>query len=322
MAGALRPAVLLIVLASLLFIVTGLLDSSSAFEGCRLEPTSAPCQAVAVSSLESWIFGAVNLIVALLIARGHERILALRIGLAAFFMVERPVTAVALGPKPVESVALHFVTAVVEAVILATTMRIWRLGHSVGQSDLAFLSLPAASPPLATAAAAAADAPPAAGPIVMPRPVAPSEGKKDHERLATPERPVDAAARRVRWTIGLVALLLTAALVADAVVSGLVPGADIDLASPAWLVYVFALVALAVAARAVHGGRFAVGLLLAVSLLVFVERAFTPFALAVTDPASLGLHAAAAVLALGLALVCAASLRGTRSRRSGPALPL
>lgn len=135
MARAMRPAVVLIALASILFLVAGGLD---AWHG-------APDYA----SIESYGFGVVNLVVAVLIARGNERILALRMGLAAFFVVERPVTAL-IFPTPLDAVAVHFVTAVVELVILVSTLRVWHLGHSVGAADLSMLSLmsePAAPAP-------------------------------------------------------------------------------------------------------------------------------------------------------------------------------
>lgn len=128
MAGAMRPAVVLIALASILFLVAGGLD---AWYG---SPDYA--------SIESYAFGIVNLVVAVLIARGNERILALRMGLAAFFVVERPVTALVF-PTPLDAVAVHFVTAVVELVILVSTLRVWHLGHSVGAADLSMLSLTA-----------------------------------------------------------------------------------------------------------------------------------------------------------------------------------
>lgn len=126
MAVALRPAVLLIVFASVLFLLAGALDATRDLSD--------------IASIESYVLGLVNLLVAVLIARGSERILALRIGLAAFFLVERPVTAFAFGAKPEEAIAVHLATAAVEAVILISTLRLWRLGHSVGAEDLALLS--------------------------------------------------------------------------------------------------------------------------------------------------------------------------------------
>ncbi|MBI2323936.1 MAG: hypothetical protein HYY42_07265 [Chloroflexi bacterium] len=300
MAVALRPAVLLIVLASILFLAAGVLDTTSG--------------AVDAAAIESWIFSAVNVLVAVFIARGNERILALRIGLAAFFMVERPLTAVAFGPKPIEGIALHMATAIVEAFILISTLRVWRLGHSVSQTDLAFLTLPTSpAPRAATVGAARADVP-------LSTSGRPTRSRIARERIEE-AKPLGTRPRPL-WGFGLIgalALLLSAVLIGDAVVRGIVPGATVDLASPEWLAYVFALVILVVAARAVHQGRFAVRLLLVVALITFVERAFTPFALGIEDSTPLGLHAAAALLALGLALTCAASLGASRARRSPPA---
>lgn len=288
MAVALRPAVLLIILASVLFFAAGFLDAAAGEVG--------------PAAIESWIFGFVNLVVAGFIARGNERTLALRIGLAAFFMVERPVTAVAFGQKPIEAIALHLAAAIVEAFILISTLRVWRLGHSVSQSDLGMLSLSAAPAPTALAAPV-----PALG---------------DRKPKARPDKPLDTRPRPT-WgfgLIGILALLLALFLIGEAVARGIVPGAEVDLASPEWLGYVFALVVLVVASRAVHQGRFAVRLLLVVALIVFIERAFGPFALGNVDPTSLGLHAATALVAIALALACAASLRATRPW--GSALPL
>jgi len=83
-------------------------------------------------------------------------------------------------------------------------------------------------------------------------------------------------------------------------------------------VYLFALVILAVATRAVHGGTVALRLLFALALIFFVERAFSPFALKIADPVQLGLHGLAAFVALGLALATARAIRsgGGRSASS------
>ena len=193
MAVALRPAVLLIVVASVLFFAAGWLDTAAG--------------ATDPSTIASWVFGAVNLLVAVFIARGNERILALRIGLAAFFMVERPVTAIAFGPKPIESIVFHMATALLEAVILFSTLRIWRLGHSVGQAELAFLSLP--SSPLAATAGLPANLPdtPLAGPI--PSVAAPRARPKKEKRLGPlgPRR-----TRRVLLLTLMLALLTLAAV--------------------------------------------------------------------------------------------------------------
>jgi len=145
MAGAVRPAVLLIVFASLLFMLTGWLDASAALATCPGALLSQACLDAAASPVESVVFGVVNLLVAVLIARGSERMLAVRILLAGFFVLERPITALAFGERPSASIALHLTTAFVEAVILLSTVRIWHLGHSVSQMDLAALAIPSAA---------------------------------------------------------------------------------------------------------------------------------------------------------------------------------
>lgn len=127
MAVALRPAVLLIALASLLFLAAGALDTYHGVES--------------VASVESYALGALNLLVALLIARGSERMLALRIGLAAFFVVERPVSAVAFSGQPLDAIAVHLLTALIELAILISTLRLWHLGHSVGAAEMDLLSV-------------------------------------------------------------------------------------------------------------------------------------------------------------------------------------
>src|SRR2546426_11324779 len=70
-----------------------------------------------------------------MVAGGSERSLMARIGLSVVFLIERPATAFVLGPKPIESVITHLATAVIELVILATALRVWRLGHSFADAD-------------------------------------------------------------------------------------------------------------------------------------------------------------------------------------------
>ena len=186
MAVALRPAVLLIIIASLLFFSAGVLDTTSGV--------------IDASAIESWVFGAINLVVAVFIARGNERMLALRIGLAAFFMVERPVTAVAFGPKPIEGIALHMATAIVEAFILISTLRVWRLGHSVSQADLAFLALPlGGAPPAAAGASAASGRSVAVAPVSSPGTWARAGAARFARVAAQGLAKVAALARRARW---------------------------------------------------------------------------------------------------------------------------
>jgi hypothetical protein len=274
-AGALRPVVVLMFLATVLFVGDGILDGvypdGPAWIGSRLY------EGLGVSS---YLFAAFNLLLAVEIALGSERTLLARIGLSAFFIVERPTTAFALGPKPAASVALHVATAIVELVILLSALRVWRLGHGVESAHLDSLL--------------ALDAP-------------------------TPAQPADDASHptsggRSAVLIGAVTLVLAGILVADGLASGFVPGGrqwGVIGESSGWLVYLFAVVLLAVAVRAVHGGAAALRILLVLSLIFFVERAFSPLALRITDATLLALHALAAFVALALALACVAAIRGS-----------
>ncbi len=281
MARAMRPVVVLMLLATVLFVVDGILDHNYANQ-----PIFDEYKGVGWTS---FVFAIANLLMTLAVARGSERTLLGRIALSGFFILERPVTAFVLGDKPVTSVAVHFATAVVELIILVGAIRVWRLGHSLVPADMdAMFSLDPAAPP-------------------MPA-------------VAIVEAPAAAAPRRSSgWLIGLLTLLLALVLVFDGVVADFVPGGrDWGLTgdSSGWLVYLFAVVILVVATRAVHGGSLAPRLLLVLALIFFIERSFSPFALRVIDPVLLGLHGLAALIALALALATAAAIRegGDRQR--------
>ena len=244
MARAMRPVVLLMLLATVLFVVDGVLDHNYANLPILDEYKGV--------GWTSFVFAIANLLLTIAVARGSERTLLGRIALSGFFIVERPVTAFVLGPKPLGSIAIHFATAIVELVILIGAVRIWRLGHSVVPGDMdAMFSLESTG---------VAALPPA--PALVAAPIA----------------------RKPR--------------------------------SSGWLVYLFAVVVLTVATRAVHGGRVALRLLMALALIFFIERAFSPFALRVIDPVALGLHGLAALIALALALATAAAIRGGAGRTS------
>lgn len=278
MAGALRPVVVLMLLASALFIAAGVLDG--VYPGGRAWP--ADLAAI------SYVFALVNTFVAILVARGSERSLALRMGLSLFFVFERPASALLVGPKSTASIGVHLATALVELVILASAIRVWRLGHSVGSAELDDLL--------------ALDAAPVTPPAV------------EHEEAAPPAAGLPP---RSAWLIGIATLLLAVVLVADGLVAGFIPGGrewGISGDSSGWLVYLFALVILTIATRAVHGGHVALRLLTATALLFFLERAFSPFALRIFDPVALGLHALAAFIALAVALAATSALRGSRGR--------
>jgi len=287
MAGAIRPVVLLMLVASVLFVLDGILDG--VYPGGPAWFTGKYQNLAEIA----YIFAILNTLVAYFVARGSERSLMARIGLSAFFLVERPLTAFILGPKDLSAVVVHFATAALELVILVSAVRVWRLGHSVGEAELDLFGLRSSSP--------------------MPVPA--SDDDEPAPRQAGPGLP-----KRTARLLGGITLLLAAVLVADGVVSGFVPGGrEWGLSGDAsgWLVYLFAIVALTVAARAVHGGMLALRLLLATALLFVIERAFSPFALRVVDPIALVLHELAAFVALALALACASAIRGRRASAEG-----
>jgi hypothetical protein len=231
----------------------------------------------------SYVFAIVNTFVAIMVARGSERSLQSRIGLSVFFVIERPITAFALGPKPIESVATHFATAGIELLILVTALRVWRLGH--------------AAPDVETLFALEGSTPTAAQP----------ESSETAARART-----GAITARNAWLIGVVALGLAIALVADGIYEGYVPDGKTWTASSdgsGWIVYLFAAVVLSVAARAVHGRKLALRALIGIALILFIERSFTPFAVREQDPIVLALHAVGAFASLALALATAGAIR-------------
>jgi hypothetical protein len=277
-AGALRPVVLFMLLASLLFVVDGFFDG--------VYPGGPAWFNGRYNNLAeiSYVFAIVNTAVAVMVARGSERSLQSRIGLSVFFLVERPVTAFALGPKPVESIVTHFATAAVELLILVTALRVWRLGNAAPDVDTLFAlegSVPAATRP---------------------------ETSTDVRR-----RGAAAITNRHSWLIGAVAIAVAIALVADGVYEGYVPGGKAWTASldgSGWIVYLFAAVVLSIAVRAVHGAKLALRALVGMALIMFIERSFTPFAMREQDSIVLALHAVGAFASLALALVTAAAIRG------------
>ena len=277
MAGALRPVVLLMLFASLLFVVDGFLDG--VYPGGPAWFTGRYNNLAEIS----YVFAILNTVVAVMVARGSERSLQSRIGLSVFFLIERPITAFALGPKPVESILTHFATAGVELLILITALRVWRLGNTAPDVDTLF-SLEGSSPTSAKS-----------------------------EQNTEVRRNSSAMAARNAWLIGGVTLAMAVAFVADGIYEGYVPGGRSWTASTdgsGWIVYVFAAVALAVAARAVHGGTVALRALIGIALILFIERSFTPFSMREQDPIVLALHAVGAFASLAVALVTASVIRG------------
>jgi hypothetical protein len=275
-------------LASLLFVVDGILDG--VYPGGPAWFTGKYENLAEIA----YIFAVLNTVVAFLVARGSERSLIARIGLSAFFVLERPLTAFVLGPKSAPAVAVHLATAVVELVILVTALRVWRLGHSLATGEMDSLFALEGS-----------------GTLPVPA--------SDRDEPSAPPDP-DALPPRTAWLLGIVTLLLAGVFVADGVVSGFVPGGrqwGMAGESSGWLVYLFAVVVLTVATRAVHGRKLALRLLLATALIFFLERGFSPFALRVIDPVVLALHLFAALVAIALALACVSAIRSKNARSEG-----
>jgi hypothetical protein len=269
MAGALRPVVLLMLLASLLFLIDGFFDG--AYPGGPAWFTGKYDNLAELS----YVFAILNTVVAVMVARGSERSLQSRIGLSVFFLVERPITAFALGPKPVESVITHLATAGIELVILITALRVWRLGHAAPDVETLFR-------------------------LDAPVPHAGDADTSDKE----PRR--SAISLRDSWTIVGVAIALAIVFVVDGIYEGYVPGGkgwDASAGSSA-------AVAVAVAVRAMSGAKLVMRALIGVALVLFLERSFTPFAMREQDPIVLALHALGAFTSLALALVAANAIRG------------
>ena len=275
MAGALRPVVLLMLFASLLFVVDGFFDG--VYPGGPAWFTGRYNNLAEIA----YLFAIINTVVAVMVARGSERSLQSRIGLSVFFLIERPITAFALGPKPVESIVTHLATAAVELLILITALRVWRLGNAAPDVDSLF-ALEGSKP--------------------ATRPDAGAE---------SPRR--DATAMRNALLIGGTAIALALVLIADGIYEGYVPGGKgwtTSLDGSGWIVYLFAAVMLSVAARAVHGAKLALRALIGIALILFLERSFTPFSMREQDPIVLALHALGAFASLALALVTASVIRG------------
>src|SRR3979411_3133778 len=124
MAAALPPVVLLMLFASVLFVVDGVFDG--VYPGGPAWFTGKYENLAEIA----YVFAIINTAVAIGVARGSERSLQSRIGLSVFFLIERPITAFVLGPKPVESIITHFATARVEVLLLVPALRVWRPGNT------------------------------------------------------------------------------------------------------------------------------------------------------------------------------------------------
>lgn len=274
-------------LAAVLFFVAGLLDGVYP-GGERAEP------------LLSYVYalGLLNLGVAVWIARGSERGLVLRIVVAAALFFERFVSAFALGAKSNASIGVHVATAAIELVILLAGLRVLWLGRSLDAAELAAIFALQAWAPEEGAA--------------------PDDGRH-------PSGDAGRLPGRIAAGIAAFALALAASLVLDGALSGFVPDGrawGFEPAAAGWLAYLFAVVVLAVSVRAVHGARFSLRLLLALSLLLLLERTLGPLLVGRLDVTTWGVHGVAAFFALALALSAVAGLRAAAAaERRGTVTP-
>lgn len=272
------------VLASLLFVMSAVMNGAY--------PGGADWIDHPGSGWIAWVFALLNVAVALLIGLGSERGLLTRVILAAVFLVCL-VWLLLLQPTSA-TLVIYAVTALIEVVILVDSIRVWRLGRAMDSRDLD--------------AVFALDAP-IGVPSADPSPLAGAEG----------DGPTTAVlSARLTWSIGLLSLALATVLVLDGVVSGFIPGGStwgLYGKESGWLVYIFAMVALVVAVRAVHGSALSLRLLLVTALIVFLERPFSPLVLGDAGPLGLVLRLVAAALALATAVTCAMALRASEHAR-------
>ncbi len=276
MAGALRPVVVLMAIASALLVADGVMDG--VYPGGRAWLNGA----YHGFGWTAYLFAALNLLVALMVARGSERSLIARIGLSGFFLVERPLTAFVLSPpaKDPAAIGVHAATVLVELVILLGALRVWRLGRAFADEDVSEMFSMSAGSPMVAAVAARSEQP--------------------------------AAKASSAWVVGLLALALAGVLVADAALQRFLPGGRVwgfAAETIGWTSYVLAIAVLSVAARAVRGTLSALRLQLALALLLFLERAFSPFVVPLEPGSGLVLHAFAAFFALALALASVGVMR-------------
>lgn len=283
------------VLAAVLFCVGGAVNG--------VYPGGRGWDALGGFAVLTYVFGALNLLVAAWIWRGSERGLVTRIGLAVVFLAV--VVALAYAEPTPLSIGIYAVTGLIEIVILVDAIRVWRISHTADTRDLdAIFALDTPLPVAGTPAASLVVAPQADGPALP------------------------ALSARLTWLIGLLALALAVVLVADGIATGFVPGPGGRAwgfygTQSGWLVYVFAMVVLVVAVRAVHASTLALQLLFATALIVFIERPFSPFVLGAASPSELALHLVAALLALALGVSAVIGIRAiARSRQDDTGLTL
>jgi hypothetical protein len=107
--------------SAVLFLVSGLIDG--VYPGGRNWPPSAGAGAPWIA----YAFGAMEFFLALLIVRGRDWAFFATIGICAFFVLERPLGALAVPYTSAEGYAVHFATAVTQVCTMFAAIRVFRL---------------------------------------------------------------------------------------------------------------------------------------------------------------------------------------------------
>ena len=168
----------------------------------------------------TYVFGVLNLAVAIWIWRGSERGLITRIILGAVFLAI--VAALSLAQPTTVSLVLYLITGIIELVILLNAIRVWQSAREAESGDVEqLLSLD----------------------VPLPVPFRPHSTLLLARPSAAPQaEPLSAT---MTWTLGVLPLVLSLVLVADAALAGYVPGGlewNFTPERGGWLAYLLALV--------------------------------------------------------------------------------
>ncbi len=121
MAPTIRPVVFWMVLSAGLFFVGGVLDG--VYPGGRAWPPEAGNGAPWIA----YASGVVELLLAGLIIRGRDWAFFAAIGIAAFFVLERPLAPLMLTYTTAPGYAVHFLTAIAQVFTMFSALRVFRL---------------------------------------------------------------------------------------------------------------------------------------------------------------------------------------------------
>lgn len=121
MAPALRPLIFWLALSAALFFASGVTDG--VYPGGRAWPP-------APGNGAPWIaypFGVIELLLAALIVRGRDWAFFAAVGIAAFFIVERPLAPLIVNYTTLAGYAVHFLTGVAQVFTMFTALRVFRI---------------------------------------------------------------------------------------------------------------------------------------------------------------------------------------------------